>query len=536
MQLVIKYLLYTFLLMVLNTFAYAITDTTNTNKSNSKKTNSDTASSDNTSEDNSNPENLLFQNLDNQISIGYGYTTMNAYNPNFSSTNYTTNASSINVHLEQLFDSNVWLAVDGGFLFSANQSGNSDFSFGGSTRSFGIPGSLTGKAGYSFNWSELGLQVIPYLTSGAILNYNGSSFTYDGFADSYYILYGGGARIEYAITPDLSVFFDQMVGYLDSQGTPVVNQSAMNYISTLGIRYNVTDVFQIGLRGTLNQLDTVNNIGADTASLIYRNTNQTSYGGIISFAYLYNSKYGNSFDNYENFFDMQLAHFDNSYNINYGFLHSTNSYSGGGLPTINSSLNTLSIDFTHLFSSNIWLQLNGGLITAINQANVPPGLTFTITPTYAGFPGSVGFNLGYAVTFPDVHMQVIPYFNGAMDVNINSYNIKTSSSLSYILQHDLYLQYGAGARFEYAPTKKWFIYADQLFAELNDRSTTNVDSWRSTTSLGTKYNIAKNVMLGISGFYDIITPTGTTYNPSAGINYALQQNTLGGLVSVGVNY
>lgn len=494
------------------------------------------AYADRTNADATNPDNLLFQSLDNQISIGYGYNSLNAYNPNYSATNYTTNSSSINVHLEELFDSNFWLAIDGGFIFTVSQSGNNAFGFAGSTRAFAIPGSLTGKAGYSFNWSDLGVQVVPYLTSGAILNYNGASFPYSGFGDSYYVLYGGGARLEYAPSPIFSIFFDQMIGYLNNQGTPLINQSAMNYVSTLGIKYNITDSFQIGLQGSLNQLNTTTNIGSDPASLIYRNTNQTSYGGIISFGYLYDSKYGHGFDNYENFFDMQLAHFDNSYNINYGFLNSTNSYSGGGLPTINSKLNTLSVDFTHLFETNIWLQLNGGLITGITQSNLPQSTTSMVTPTYLGFPGNVALNLGYAITFPSQHMQLIPYLNGAIDININAYNISSSSSLSYILQHDLFLQGGAGARFEYAPTKRWFIFIDQLFAGLDDRSSTSVNEWRSTSTLGTKVNITQNVMLGLNGFYDIITPTGSTYNPSAGINYALKQGTLGGVVSVGVNY
>lgn len=481
-------------------------------------------------------DNLLFQNLDNQISLGYSFTSLNAYNPQFSSINQTTNTSAIDVHVEQLFDSNVWLFIDGSFMFNANQTGNNGFGFLNSTQAFGMPGSVTGKGGYSFNWSEIGLQVVPYLTTGVILNYNGASFPYSGFSSSYYVLYGGGARVEYAPTPVFSVFFDQMIGYLNDQGTSNVNQSAMNYVSVLGVKYNVTDAFQIGLQGSISQLNTTGNIGTDTANLLYRNTNQTSYGGLISFAYLYGDKHGQSVDQYENYFDAQLAHFDNSYSIGYGFLRSTNSYSGGSLPTINSDINTINVEFSYLFQNDIWARLNGSIMTAINQANMPSGAAASVTPIYSGFPGDVMFNLGYAFTFPETHMHLIPYLNGGVDANINTYNVSKSTSLSQILSHDLYLQYGAGARFEYAPTQKWFVYLDQLFAGLNDRSPNNVNAWRSTTTLGTKYNITRSVMFGVDGFYDIITPNSSTYNPSAGINYALKQNTLGGILNVGVNY
>lgn len=481
--------------------------------------------------------NQLFQNFDNQISIGYNFNSLNTYNPKFGAVRQTSNTSAVNIHLEQLFDSNVWLGVDGNFIFNASQSGNNAFGLLNSIQAFGLPSSLTGKAGYSFNWSSIGLQVIPYLTTGVVLNYNGASFPYSGFSNSYYISYGGGAKIEYVITRDFSLFFDQMIGYLNDRSTSPVNQSAINYASTLGVKYNMTDAFQIGLQGSVAQLNTTGNIGNDAANLVYRNSNQTSYGGTISFAYLYGEKHGRNVDQNDNYFDAYLAHFDNSYSLGYGFLRSTNSYSGGNLPTINSDLNTLNVEFSHLFQNNLWAKINGSLITALDQANVPGGSTVqNLTPVYSGFPGDVTFNLGYAITFPTTHMHIIPYLNGGIDANINSYNISSSTSLSQILSRDLYLQYGAGARFEYSPTHNWFIYLDQLFAGLNDRSSNNIDSWRSTTTLGTKLNITSNVMVGVDGFYDVITPTAATYNPGAGINYALQQNTIGGIINFGVNY
>lgn len=481
-------------------------------------------------------DNQLFQNMDNQIAVGIGYSSLNAYNPGFQSIQETITDTSLNIHVEQLFNSNVWLAVDGNLIVNANENGSNGFGFLGGTQAFGLPGGLTGKAGYSFNWADLGLQVIPYATTGAVLNYNGVTFPYSGFGNSYYVLYGGGIRAEYVILPELSVFFDQMVGYLNDQGTYRVNLSAMTYNSTLGIRYNVTDSFQLGLQGSINQINTTNNIGSDNVALIYRNTNQTTYGGMLSFAYLYNNKGALGSSGLSNYNDAQLAHFDNSYGVGYGFLRSTNSYSGGKLPTINSNLNTLNVEFSHLFENNLWAQVNGSLITGINQANLPAGTAQSVTPAYSGFPGDLEFNLGYALTFPREHMQLIPYVNGGIEANINAYNVTQSSSLAYILSHDLYVQYGAGARFEYAPTKIWLVYLDQLFAGLDDRSSNNVNAWRSTTSLGTKLNITQNVMLGVNGFYDIITPTGTTYNPGAGVNYALQQNTYGGILSIGVNY
>ena len=195
--------------------------------------------------------------------------------------------------------------------------------------------------------------MIPYATAGMVLNYNGTSLPFNGFTNSYYLLYGGGARIEYVVLSNLSLYFDQTIGYLNDQGGSMANLSAMDYTSALGIRYNVTHRFQLGFEGIYNQINlTDSSVGYVPEYRLYRNTNQTAYSGLISFAYLYDAKSGGSPFDLSMYNIPRLAHFDNSYNVGYSISNTTNTYDGGG-PNITGNLQEINVQFTHLFINNI---------------------------------------------------------------------------------------------------------------------------------------------------------------------------------------
>ena len=224
-------------------------------------------------------ENALFQGLDNQIALGYSYNSLYAYNPDYAGPNVTTTASNLNLHLEQLFNSNVWLAIDGSFTFKANQNAPGGAGFSDNTQEFGFPASLSAKGGYSFNWggnSTQGFQVIPYLTIGRMLNYNGMSVSQNTFTQSYLNMYGGGARLEYAFARDASIYLDQSIGYLqdpNANTSDVYDQSAMSYTTLLGIKYNVTPYFQVGLQGMYNQTNLIDtSVGYNAITYSYQNT------------------------------------------------------------------------------------------------------------------------------------------------------------------------------------------------------------------------------------------------------------------------
>ncbi len=482
-------------------------------------------------------DNSLFQNMDDQIALGYAYSQAKTFNPSYSPLTYTTNTNSLALHLEQLFDNNVWFAADGSFMFQGSQTGP-DNGFSNNIQMLGMPASIAGKIGYSFNF-PFGLQVVPYASIGRELNYNGVTTSQNGFVNSYYNYYGGGARLEYVFVPGASIYADQGIGYLSDTGSgnpPNLNFDAMSYTTALGIRYNLFSQFQISAQANYNYISLLNqSIGYDPYTFNHQNTAQTTWGGAFYFAYLFSPESGNSGSlAAPRSANSELAGFDNNYSIGFGIANSTNRYNGGGNPAINSNVNYWNFAATHLFENNVWANLNAQLMNNISQSNIPAGFTNSHVPTYIGFPGNVLASVGYAFPLANVPVQFIPYGNAGVVMSINSYNVRENSSIMNAISHDMYLQYGVGGRAEYVVIPRLQLYADQLFAGMEDRSALENNAWRSTSSLGINYNPWSRLQLGIRGYYDYISPTGST--SSNNTYYALNQSTLGGEFSVGIRY
>lgn len=493
-----------------------------------------------------NSSNALFQSMDNQIGLGYSYSSMHAYNSNNSDTAVNTNSSYLNLHIEKLFDSNVWSALDAGFAFKASQTnppGTTGFNTG--AQEFGFPANLGLKVGYSFNkeWehNRTGLQVIPYATIGRALNYNGVSIAQNTFNNSNLNQFGIGGRIEYIFTPGASIYFDQSLNYWQDPNNDTFNQTSMNYTSLLGIKYNPTEYFQISLQGMFNQTELINNSGYDAFTYTYQNVNQTNFAGMLTFAYLYDhdqlmSKLANDATPNVSKSNSLLSDFDNTISLGYGIASSNNSYSSGNLPTINSSLSYFNMNITHLFDSNVWADLNAQLMNNISQTNIQSGIVNATVPTYIGFPGNITGNVGYGFQAFNSGFQVIPFANVGMIMNMNSYNIRSNSSIMGAISQDRYLQYGLGARLEYAIDNFWQIYGSQLFAGMNDQSPLSINAMRSTTSLGIKINPGSVLQFGLSGYYDLISPQGTPYSNITNSPVAAKQTTIGGQFDIGIRY
>ena len=229
-----------------------------------------------------------FQAFDNQISLGYSYSSGTLSNPNYSAIQQTSNNQALNLNVEHLFDNQVWFDVNGAFTFATNKSGAS-LPFLNNVQDLGFPASLTGKVGYAFPIAQApGLQLIPYGTVGRVLNYNGTTVPNVGFTNSYYNLYGVGGRAEYVVTNNFMVYLDETIGYLSDQSGAAINLSAWSYNTALGLKYNMTPTFQIGLQGFYNQTNVSNSsAGYDATTFTYRNTNQATVGGLFSLGFAY---------------------------------------------------------------------------------------------------------------------------------------------------------------------------------------------------------------------------------------------------------
>ncbi len=480
-------------------------------------------------------DNSQFQAFDNQISIGYKYSAGTMSNPSNSSIQQSLSTNALDLNIEKLFANNVWFDVDGSFAFSATTSGAS-LGFLNNIQSLGFPASITGKAGYAFGFPSQGLQLIPYATAGRVLNYNGVNVPDVGFNSSFYYLYGAGGRLEYVVNDQLMLYFDQMAGYLNDQSGSSVNMNAWTLNSAVGLKYNMYPSFQIGMEGFYNQVSLTNSsAGYDSVTFTSRNVNQSAYGGMFSLGYAYDAPHSKTSSWADDYANGDFAYFDNAYSLGFGYAQS-NTYGGSGsVPGVASTLNYIDVNVSHLFVTGIWADLDAQLATNISQSNAVTGKASNYAPNYVAYPGSALLSLGYAVPGIRDTLQIIPYINAGIVNNINSYTITQEASLTYQLAHDQYIQYGGGARAEYIVNKQVEVYANQLFANLNDQSNLGLGVWRSTSTIGVNYAVYGPLQLGLSLYYDQLSPTGS---PSSTISspVLLNQSTVGSLFSMGLRY
>lgn len=470
-----------------------------------------------------------FQNFDDQISLSYGYSSSKLTNANNSYITQSSYNQTLGLDVEKLYDNHVWFNVNGSFDIKTTQSNNNQ-PFIGSVQNLGFPASLTGKVGYSFPIVNR-LQIVPYATTGLMLNYNGVNIPEVGFNNSYYYLMGGGAFVEFiAIEDKLSFYFDQKIAYLADQSGITYNQDAMNYVSTLGLKYNAGDKVQLGLEGSYNQISLLNaNAGFDPVTYSSRNNNQSTWGGLLSIGYLYDKK-NNTASNTGNIaaIDDSFRDFDNVYSLGYGYSVSHNS-------NVKTNLNYLELDINHLFDNQVWLNLNGQLATNISQVNAIDTRYSNYAPTYLTYPGSATTSLGYAFVLIDDKLQLIPYANAGIVMNINAYTISENQSVSEQLAKDMYFQYGAGGRLEYTLNQDFQVYYDQLFAGLSDRSGLGLGLFKSNSVIGINYHVYEPLQVGFALNYENLSSTGT---PSSQVPQPvlLNQSTFGGLISLGLRY
>ena len=211
--------------------------------------------------------NGAFQQFDDQYNIGYGASQMSLQN---GAGNQTLQQNQfITLEVERLFDMGVWMDVGANLVLSQNSLGNQATGTGNGQS--GVPGQpgmpasqdpnfggVNAKVGYAFAILPQHLQVTPYALAGRNTNLAMSSIVSNGYnnvTSDYYYTGGVGARIEYRINPYILVYADQNAAYNWDQSAPTAGvqpQNTMNYVSTLGAKFNVVKNLQLGLSGFYN--------------------------------------------------------------------------------------------------------------------------------------------------------------------------------------------------------------------------------------------------------------------------------------------
>lgn len=210
--------------------------------------------------------NLQFQHFDNQFNLGYGM--YQAYLYNGANQQTLQQSQLINLEVERLFKPGIWLNINADMVIATNSLGNNTSVNQGTGQGIGQPasqdphlGAVNGKLGYAFPLANQHLQVTPYALVGRNTNLAMSTIWGNNSANitnDYFLSAGLGARVEYRINNYIELYADQNGVYNWDQSGPVPGngspQNNLNFLTTLGAKFNVAPKLQIGVKTFYNNI------------------------------------------------------------------------------------------------------------------------------------------------------------------------------------------------------------------------------------------------------------------------------------------
>lgn len=237
--------------------------------------------------------------------------------------------------------------------------------------------------------------------------------------------------------------------------------------------------------------------------------------------------------------------FENEYNLGYAF-------SQGGLVNGTNDTSTfyqqsVNLEVERLFDIGIWLDGNFNMVTNYNQGNLGPlnGGSGSGSP-FGQNPFMYGFNIksGYAFELLPQTLQLIPYAMLGRTANLATSTVLANGNAN--ITSDFFYTGGLGGRLNYRINQYIMLYADELYTYNWDNSgaVKSVQSngslygksyaatnYTLTSTLGAKFNIVKNLQLGINGFWNSFQPqsniSSIMYTPT---------NMYGVMTTIGLTY
>jgi hypothetical protein len=240
--------------------------------------------------------NNLFQEFDDQLSIGYGINQIGSsfgFNSALPQHNdIITQTNILNLEVERLLKEGVWININANMTFGSGQVGSSPYL---NPNDYGV----NAKVGYAFTTGYQDVQLIPYgliglnntasnglASTGAVSNLQ--------VANLFAYTFGAGGRVEVRLHRMVLLYADQLIAYNWDQSGPIggiMPQNYMLYTSTLGIKINAVKNLQIGVRGYYNNYQQLaSNFGAPmngSGFAPFFAQPQNALGGLISVGVTY---------------------------------------------------------------------------------------------------------------------------------------------------------------------------------------------------------------------------------------------------------
>lgn len=242
--------------------------------------------------------------------------------------------------------------------------------------------------------------------------------------------------------------------------------------------------------------------------------------------------------------------FDNQYNVGYSLTNVLLS-NGASYQTMQQN-QFVNLEVERLFNAGVWMDVGASFLVQTNSlGNKATGTGQGLQPLTQD-PALAGLNAKVGWAFPVVknHLLITPYVLAGRNTNLAMSTLTANNTQN--ITNDFFYTGGVGARLEYRVNNWLDLYADQNATYNWDQSQPiggimPQNNMVYTSTLGAKFNVVKNLQLGINSFYNnyqymaTAPATGATnggFSTVTGLPYSIYQPQyqLGGMVTVGLTY
>ncbi|MDQ5921490.1 MAG: hypothetical protein QG673_1548 [Pseudomonadota bacterium] len=250
--------------------------------------------------------------------------------------------------------------------------------------------------------------------------------------------------------------------------------------------------------------------------------------------------------------------FDDEYNLGYSVAN-TEFTNGANDQTLQQS-QAVNLEVERLFDIGVWMDVDANIVVSQNSLGNQASGTGQGNSDTAGYPGmpssqdpnlgGINAKVGYAFPILPEHLQVTPYVLVGRNSNLA---MSTMVSNGYEnITNDYYYTGGIGGRIEYRINQYVFVYGDQLASYNWDQSgpvggVQPQNNMAFVSTIGAKFNVVKNLQLGIRGFYTNYQAEASPPSPTSSNNGGTNSNgdlvtiyqptsTLGAMFSIGLTY
>ncbi len=231
--------------------------------------------------------------------------------------------------------------------------------------------------------------------------------------------------------------------------------------------------------------------------------------------------------------------FDKQFNLGYGMSQGTLKNGANEISGVTQS--SINLEIERLFNNGVWFLVDGNIVisTLNNQVNgVGSGNSmFNQQPNLGGLNAKVGY--AFAMV-PDT-LLLTPYALIGRNTNLSASTVQNNNDAN--ITNDFYYTGGLGGRLEYRINNMFDVYADELVAYNWDQSgpvggIQPQNNMIFTSTLGAKFNLYKQLQLGVNGFYSIYQPMASLPTDSTGTSIYAPCNCgyYGGMVTIGLTY